>query len=168
MDDPEETGRVLPCADDDGNFKCFMCNKYLSSAKELYHHISRQCYSNWHKILPEPEELQNCEKIIVKYKFLHPIPSLTDDDDDDSVPERDTVDMRKVLPGWKVTNKRGRRPDLSHSKNQEVFPVKKCKVVEAEDTKNDNVDLPEMAGGGSVNVGLDFDLNDPVMIVEDL
>ncbi|KAK1440160.1 hypothetical protein QVD17_05985 [Tagetes erecta] len=163
----EKSRRVLPCADDDGNFMCFICNKYLPSAKKLYHHMSDECYLSWPKILPEEKDLKHCSKIIIQYTFVDPIPSYSHDDEDDSDVGRDAVDLTKVLPQWNVTkNKRGRPSVLLHSKNDDVDQTtKKCKVVEAVDTKIDVV-LPEvvaeeaeMVAGDGGNVGFDFDLN---------
>ncbi|KAI3675693.1 hypothetical protein L1987_85285 [Smallanthus sonchifolius] len=154
---------ILPCADDDGNFMCFICRRSLPSGKTLYKHMrSKPCYSEWESVLPEPEKLINCTTVIARYTLSTPIPSDSDPSSDLTINEQECstrdADLTKFLPEWNATgqarNKRGRS-------NLVVSSAKKVKVADA---KNDVVSSPGSGG----NVVFEFDLNvHPVVIIED-
>ncbi|KAI3810120.1 hypothetical protein L1987_19729 [Smallanthus sonchifolius] len=162
MEESKSSRLILPCANDDGNFMCFICRRSLPSGKTLYKHMrSKPCYSEWENVMPEPKKLINCSTVIVRYTLSTPIPTDSDQSSDLTINEQECsthdADLIKFLPEWNATgqarNKR-RRSDLV------VSSAKKIKVA---DSKNDGV-LPEAMGDGG-KVVFDFDLNnDPVVI----
>ncbi|KAI3810146.1 hypothetical protein L1987_19756 [Smallanthus sonchifolius] len=157
MGEGKRSRLILPCANDDGNFMCFICHECFPSAKTLYNHIrSNPCYSHWESVLPEPKQLINCTTVIVRYTLSTPI-DLTINKQDCSTRH---ADLTKFLPEWYVSV--GQLTDKRCRSDLVASSAKKIKLADA---KNDVV-LPEATGGGG-NVVFEIDLNDPVVIIED-